>query len=66
LDIAQAALDGVKKELPNVTTVKADLTNWEETKNAVTSLGPFDHLVNNAAVAKFVPFLDITEKHLEM
>ena len=38
-----------------------DLTDWENTQNAVKSLGNIDLLVNNAAIIDPAPFLDVTE-----
>ena len=35
-----------------------DLSNWNETKNAIQALGPIDLLVNNAAYAKLTPLID--------
>jgi L-xylulose reductase len=43
-------LDQLKKELPEVTTLCADVLNWNETREAVESVGRVDLLVNNAGI----------------
>jgi L-xylulose reductase len=52
----------LKEELPRVTVLKVDLLDWKATKEAVTSLGPMDHLVNNAGVLVPQEFMDVTEE----
>jgi NAD(P)-dependent dehydrogenase (short-subunit alcohol dehydrogenase family) len=42
-----------------VTTLEVDLENWDETKAAVEALAPIHHLVNNAGILRFYPFLEI-------
>ena len=49
-------------QCPAIRPVCVDLTNWENTKKAVESIGPIDLLVNNAAVLNPQPFLDVDEK----
>lgn len=39
-------------------TVCLDISNWNETKKAIQSLGPIDLLVNNAAFAKLTPLIN--------
>lgn len=47
--------------MPNVHTICVDLQNWDETKKAVESLVPLDHLVNNAGIAKRKPLIEIAQ-----
>ena len=52
-------LDSLKEEVPSIETVCADVGNWDETKAAVDSVLPIDLLVNNAAIAECIPFLEV-------
>ena len=42
-----------------------DLTDWENTQNAVKWLGDVDLLVNNAGINELSPFLDITPEQFD-
>ncbi|KAK7476759.1 hypothetical protein BaRGS_00031986 [Batillaria attramentaria] len=55
----QEDLESLKAECPGIHTVTQDLTDWEGTREAVTKLGHFDLLVNNAGVNRMANFLDI-------
>jgi L-xylulose reductase len=55
----------LKQDFPNIHTTPVDLSNWDETRKAVESLGPIDHLINNAGVAFEEPFLAVSEKHFD-
>ncbi|CAH2291821.1 L-xylulose reductase [Pelobates cultripes] len=50
------------RECPGVETICVDLADWSATEAALSSVGPVDLLVNNAAVAKLQPFLEVTEE----
>lgn len=66
LSVTQANLDALKAEFPSVHTVRADLSNWDETRTAVEGIGTLDLLVNNAAVSPGpVPFVDTDKKLFE-
>uniref|UniRef100_A0A8C2QKB7 Dicarbonyl L-xylulose reductase n=1 Tax=Cricetulus griseus TaxID=10029 RepID=A0A8C2QKB7_CRIGR len=58
----QADLDSLASECPGVETVCVDLADWETTEKALSSVGPVDLLVNNAAVALLQPFLEVTKE----
>uniref|UniRef100_A0A8C2V8G7 Dicarbonyl and L-xylulose reductase n=1 Tax=Chinchilla lanigera TaxID=34839 RepID=A0A8C2V8G7_CHILA len=58
----QADLDSLVGECPGVEPVCVDLADWEATERALSSVGPVDLLVNNAAVALLQPFLEITKE----
>lgn len=45
-------------EYPSIDIVDVDIEDWDKTREVVESLGHFDALVNNAAVAVCEPFLD--------
>lgn len=49
-------------QCPGVETVCVDLADWETTEKALSSVGPVDLLVNNAAVALLQPFLEVTKE----
>ncbi|CAH0719380.1 unnamed protein product, partial [Brenthis ino] len=51
-------LDTLKNEYPSIDILELDVGDWEKTRRFIDSLGHFDALVNNAAVAKCEPFLE--------
>jgi len=53
-------LETLKKDMPKVTTVCLDLTDWDATKKAVEAMAPLDHLVNNAGIVGDAPLLEVT------
>jgi len=53
-------LKALKLEFPSVTTICADLADWEETRRAVENLEPMDCLINNAAVSLPASFWETT------
>jgi len=66
IDKDQNLLTNLNKEMPNITTLCVDLLNWDETRKAVLSIAPLDHLVNNAGVIKTEPLLDVTPEHIDL
>lgn len=50
-------LESLQSEYPSIDIVDVDITDWDKTRQVVESLGHFDALVNNAAVAVCDPFL---------
>ncbi|XP_053309342.1 L-xylulose reductase [Spea bombifrons] len=55
-------LESLARECPGVRTVCVDLSQWDATERALSSVGPVDLLVNNAAVAHLQPLLQVTEE----
>lgn len=51
-------LESLQSEYPSIDIVDIDIADWEKTRQVVESLGHFDALVNNAAIAVCEPFLD--------
>ncbi|KAI0211724.1 L-xylulose reductase [Lamellibrachia satsuma] len=64
LSRTQDTLDKLKAENPEIITVCVDLSDWAAAKKAVEEIGPIDLLVNNAAIAEIVAFLDMEEAGL--
>ncbi|KAM8946164.1 L-xylulose reductase [Pelodytes ibericus] len=62
LSRSQGDLESLAKECPGVKTICVDLADCSATKAALSSIGPVDLLVNNAAVAHLQPLLDVTEE----
>ncbi|CAF4923041.1 unnamed protein product [Pieris macdunnoughi] len=60
LSRTRSHLESLQNEYPSITIVDVDVADWEKTRNVVESLGHFDALVNNAAVAICQPFLECT------
>ncbi|XP_055448418.1 L-xylulose reductase isoform X1 [Psammomys obesus] len=58
----QEDLDNLVRECPGVEPVCVDLGDWEATEKALSTVGPVDLLVNNAAVALLQPFLEVTKE----
>ncbi|CAL8128804.1 unnamed protein product [Orchesella dallaii] len=61
LDKNPETIAQLQKELPKVTAVAVDVTDWEATKKAIESFGAVDHIVNNAAVLIMQPLMEITK-----
>lgn len=60
LSKTQQNLDSLVSECPDIRAVCLDLVDWQSAQNAVKSLGHIDLLVNNAGVAEYSPFIDVT------
>jgi len=65
LDKDEVQLKNVKAEFPDITTITADLLNWEETKKALANIGPIDHLVNNAGVNRREGFMNVSSENID-
>ncbi|CAH2236805.1 jg8564 [Pararge aegeria aegeria] len=60
LSRTRSHLESLQSEYPSIDIVDVDITDWDKTRQVVDSLGHFDALVNNAAVAVCEPFLTCT------
>ena len=49
---------------PEIITVCVDLSDWAAARKVVEEIGPVDLLVNNAAIAEIVAFLETEESGL--
>lgn len=58
LSRTRSHLESLQTEYPSMEIVDIDIGDWEKTREVVESLGHFDALVNNAAVAYCDSFLD--------
>lgn len=58
LSRTRSHLETLQAEYPSIDIVDVDIENWEKTRKVVESLGHFDALVNNAAIAICEPFLE--------
>lgn len=65
LSRSAAHLDSLKQEVPEINILHVDLQDWEQTAEAVKSIGQVDLLVNNAAVASLESFLDVTPESFD-
>lgn len=52
-------------QCPGIETLCLDLADWDATEAALSAAGPFELLVNNAAVALLQPFLEVTRAALQ-
>ncbi|CAH2106443.1 unnamed protein product [Euphydryas editha] len=50
-------LESLQSEYPSIEIVDVDVADWDKTREVIESLGHFDALVNNAAIAICEPFL---------
>jgi len=57
-----ARLETLKTECPNIITICVDLSDWDATREAISKIGPVDHLVNNAISADMGSFFDVTSE----
>lgn len=64
---SKGPLDELKTECPDINVVTVDLSNWNQTIEALKILDgiTIDGLVNNAGVATIKPFLELTEKDFD-
>lgn len=64
---SKGPLDELKTECPNINVVTVDLSDWNQTIEALRILDGIavDGLVNNAGVAIIKPFLELTEKDFD-
>lgn len=64
---SKGPLDELKAECPHINVVTVDLSNWNQTVEALKILDgiEIDGLVNNAGVATIKPFLELTEKDFD-
>lgn len=58
LSRTRSHLETLQSEYPSIDIVDVDIGDWEKTRKVVESLGHFDALVNNAAVAVCESFLE--------
>ncbi|NXS54546.1 DER reductase, partial [Brachypteracias leptosomus] len=58
-------LESLARECPGIEPLCLDLADWDATEAAVAAAGPFELLVNNAAVAELQPFLEVTRAALQ-
>ena len=65
LDRNGESLKKLQEALPTVQTATCDVQDWNDTRKTVQSLGPVDHLVNNAGIFSFIPFMQIEEKDFD-
>ncbi|XP_077979413.1 L-xylulose reductase-like [Glandiceps talaboti] len=65
LSRTQSDLDSLKQEVPQMHIAAVDLSDWDETKTVVESIGPIDLLVNNAGTNITQPFLEVTKEAFE-
>jgi len=65
LSRTKSHLDTLKAECPAITTVCCDLANWDDARQAVSSLLPIHLLVNNAAMAKLGHTLEATPEDFD-
>lgn len=60
LSRTRSHLEQLQSEYPSIDIIDVDIADWDKTRRVVESLGHFDALVNNAAVAICDPFLTCT------
>ena len=52
--------------MPGVETIAADLLNWDQTRQAVKSIGRVDHLVHNAGVNRREDFMNVKPESIDL
>jgi len=66
LDRNQTLLAKLKTQLPNIQTLCVDLLNWKATQDAILSITPLDHLINNAGVFGGDQITKISEEAIDL
>ncbi|KOB73208.1 L-xylulose reductase [Operophtera brumata] len=64
LSRTRSHLETLHMEYPSIEIVDVDIADWEKTRKVVESLGHFDALVNNAAIAKEYPSIQVANVDL--
>lgn len=59
-------LDSLVATEPKIQPICVDLRDWDATRKAVQSILPIDLVVNNAAIAFFIPLFDITPETFDL
>ncbi|CAK1596081.1 unnamed protein product [Parnassius mnemosyne] len=59
-------LQSLQNEYPSIDIVELDVADWNKTREVIDSLGHFDALVNNAAVAVCEPFFECTPEAFDL
>uniref|UniRef100_A0A1E1X650 Putative diacetyl reductase/l-xylulose reductase n=1 Tax=Amblyomma aureolatum TaxID=187763 RepID=A0A1E1X650_9ACAR len=59
-------LEQLQKEAPNIVPLPVDLADWNATEAALSSVGPVDLLVNNAAIAILEPVGEIRPESIDV
>ena len=49
------------QQVPSIETHNMDLADWKATRELIQNIGTVDLLVNNAAILKVTPFLEVTK-----
>ncbi|VVD05646.1 D-erythrulose reductase-like [Leptidea sinapis] len=65
LSRTRSHLEALQSEYPSIDIVDVDVSDWEKTRTAIESLGTFDALVNNAAIAICEPFLTSSSSNFD-
>jgi NAD(P)-dependent dehydrogenase (short-subunit alcohol dehydrogenase family) len=60
-----ANLASLKSECPSVNTVAVDLGDWKAAKEAIEKLPVVHYLVNNAAILRINPFMEVSEQEFD-
>ncbi|CAG5031495.1 unnamed protein product [Parnassius apollo] len=61
----KSQLESLQNEYPLIDIVELDVADWSKTREIIDSLGHFDALVNNAAIAVCQPFLECTPESFD-
>ncbi|CAL8129024.1 unnamed protein product [Orchesella dallaii] len=62
IDKNSETVEQLRNDLPSVTALLIDLTDWDSTRKAIESFGVLDHVVNNAGVIIPQSFMDVTKE----
>jgi short-subunit dehydrogenase len=58
-------LSKLKSDFPNISTISVDLSNWDETRKALSSVKGVEYLINNAGMVHIEPFMNVTAHHFD-
>lgn len=55
----------LKADFPSVNTVRADMADWQSSRDAVEKCGQIDYLINNAGIVHVEPFMSVSKEHFD-
>uniref|UniRef100_A0A1A9ULH3 Ketoreductase domain-containing protein n=1 Tax=Glossina austeni TaxID=7395 RepID=A0A1A9ULH3_GLOAU len=65
IGVGRNHLEQLKADCPSIETIKVDLKDWQQTRDALAPVVQLDGIVNNAGVAYIKPFVELTEEDFD-
>ena len=65
MDENQALLEKLQADSPSVNTIRVDYSDWKSLREAVDTIAPIHHLVNNATIAVTHQLLNVEKSFID-